>query len=504
LVKRHATAKIFSGIATMNMKTKLAAVSVATGLALFTLGPAATAAPRPGDADFCPTVLQGVRAIVDDFGLATMRSMIGANTSPRIAAFLLDEYFRPLFSLSLGEIPVDQQDLWSKSMRNCRATDAYKAVEITYSGMAETLASMMSFVFRETNIPPYRHYLAAVDAYGKATAYLKDDLAIIEPSMDGYIAGQKLEVQLRKELAIVRPSRLAAVIERVSQKRLLALEAAIAAQEQRLATLETSMKGLSAAMQQPRLPRLPTTASIPAAEQALLGRLETMRADKAESMVMALLGGAADDEQKLVLTREMFALTPEHLDKVRFKILQKRQAAFEGFVTAANKELASATSQDMINSLTSRINKALDRRLEGRLPAAGRLIAAIETKARELREIAYRQACTDYVTKLGIGKTLHTTKVIGSRGPVELQQAMCGMRDRGVKVATFSEPGFFSSIYVLKATSAAGDFITVKMKQAETGAGTKALVGVDLTNAVETRPFTMESWKTFMAEISGF
>lgn len=462
--------------------------------------PAAVDGPNtPGNAGFCPAVLEGIRLIVDDFGLDKMRPMVGRDTSPRIAAFLLDRNFGPRFGTTISAIPRSRQDAWSQGIRDCRGTETFAGIDRFYGGMARTLGSMLGFAFDKSNLPPYRFYLQAVAADEKLAAYLEGGFEAITPDMDGYRAGLQIHGEIVEELEIVRPSLVREVLDRVAAQRLAALEVVVDTEAGRLEDVGHSIESLSVVMPGDDLE---TTAVQSDAELRLLARLDTMRVDKMQDVVSAVLDGATDDEQMLSATRNLMQAVPDRVVAIRAGIMIAREKAVRSHVAKLTEDLAAITDMDGLERLKQHLNSVFVRRLD-QGPAVPALVDAIASKEDELRQAAYRQGCTAHLAELGIDDGLHETAVVASSGTVPFWRFLCGMHDRGVRIDSFSAPGFFSSIYEIEATLPNGDFVTLSMKEAELGSQGTAFVGVEISNAVETTPFTLESWKQFVSQSSG-
>lgn len=462
----------------------------------------ANAAPRPGNAEFCPAVLQGIKEIVDDFGLEKMRPMVGAGTSPRMAAFLLDEYFQPLFGLTLSDIPANQYNLWAETLRGCREAPVFIDSDNYYGAVSDRVASQMRYVLHKDNLPPYRYYLTAVEAYGKADAYLQDGFSTIEPTIDGYLEVLKLQNDIAKELAIVRPSRLAAVFDSAAKRRADILNEVVAAEEQRLIALDATFQSLGqvAAVGE----TMPSVETLPEAEQVRFRHIETILADKAAEISAKLLSDIEGDEQVLVLTRDMLGILPARMESLRRSISEARHKATQGYVSSVIGELDVINDPTAMAELDSRMKDIFRLKQDQDMPELRQLVSAIQTRTQVVRQAAYKAGCTEHLLSLGIKDRMFETNVLASRGGIPFWQFMCAMHERNIRIGSFAEPGFFSSIYELKATLPNGDYVTLNMKETDAGADGKALVGVDIANAVDTTKFTLESWKAFVSQASGF
>lgn len=482
----------------MNGQSRQIIAAIVGGVSLLAItSGAANAVPRPDNAEFCPAVLQGVRAIIDDFGLEKMRPMVGGQTGPRLAAFMLDEYFEPLFGLTLADIPADQRRLWIGTFRACKGAQAFQEVDGYYGIVLHSMGTEIDFIYEGRK----RYFAATVEAYAKVNAYLQDGFPTIEPTMAGYLAARQLQDDIVRDLAIVRPSRLAEVFDQLAEKRAAVLDSVVASEEQRLAALEPSLQSLREAISPGDA--LPASDNIPEAEQVLFRRLDTIRADKAAEISAQLLADLDEDEQILAVTRDMLNIIPASFDAPHSAISEARFAATQRYVPTVTDALANISDPREMADLNNRAREIFSVAQDQDNPAVRQLMAAIASKSEEVQQIAYKAGCTEHLSNLGIRERMFEVNVLASRGSIPFWQFMCAMHERNIRVASFSEPGFFSSIYELKATLPNGDHVTLNMKETDASADGKALVGVDIANAVDTTAFTLESWKAFVSQASG-
>jgi hypothetical protein len=475
------------------------------------------AVTKPGDPEFCSTFMDSIKWIVDDFGIDVMKKGSNEQTFARISGVLIDSNFAPRFGVKLADVPPPEQAAWRKAMELCARSDLFRSSDDLYRRMIGRLSLVVGYIFQPRNHPLRTYYLSAVEGYGQAARVLAEPVHSIEPTLAAYLAALDQHRKTIDDIAVVRPSKRAEVVERLSAARRTAVEAAIAAQSQR-ANGEASVAYVAAVM--PPAIDAQTVDAMPASERALLARLLEARIAQAQSAIDAVLKSAPNDEARVRLSAELLKLVPQEPRRtrrsqqkepvvqeavpnghaeMRAKLELSRRQAFDAFASQLTQEIKVTKELAAVATLQTRFTDVYDRRLDDRSISASALVDALRQKRAELAEAAYRKACDSYLADLKIDADDAKQLVLGPRGTVELWQLVCGMRDQGHKVASFSAPGFFSSIYELKATSRQGDVITIRMKEAEAANAKKALVGVELVDAVETKPFTLESWKSFTA-----